>query len=242
MIRCETRGETIKPMNPTLNHETLGSMRRSLPGALFCALLQLWSILNCFGQGTMTFTFEGQPNGTRSPGLGTYTEAGMQFSVIAPGGIFQNGGGIPGYPDNGTGYLETPDARDNFGGVSMNFTNFARFNLVSFDAAEYFMLGAGSFSVIGYGGMGLRVTNSFTLDGVNDGTGPLQDFQTFSLDSSFQNNNLFMIEFRNARFSLDNVVISGVPEPSAGAIALIGVLCVVGRLKLGRCSRGRELL
>jgi hypothetical protein len=196
----------------------------------FCLLAE------CQGQGTLTFTFEGAPGGTRQ-NVGTYTESGMLFTPRAPGSLFLNGGGTPGYPDNGTGYLEVPDAFVGGGGMSFAFTatsSIHQFNLVSFDAAEYSSLGAQTITVIGYRDdiMGLQVTQTFTLDGINDGTGPLQDFQTFQLDPSFIH--LGRVDFLNARFSFDNAVISGVPEPSSGALMLLGVACALG------CRRHRR--
>src|SRR5262245_44237839 len=107
----------------------------------FCLLAQ------CQGQGTIRF--EGQPTGTTSTGLGTYSEAGMKFINIAPGGMFLSGGGNAGYPDNGTGYLYTPD-----NGISLEanspFPAVNPFNLISFDAAEYWGAGPSSLMVVGY--------------------------------------------------------------------------------------------
>jgi hypothetical protein len=175
-------------------------------------------VTECQGQGTTTFTFEGQPRGTISLGLAFYDESGMRFSVIAPGGLFLNGGGIPGYPDDGTGYLEVPDVFVGGGGLVFNFTSFAPFNLLSFDAASY---AGASLEVIGYEnqGMGMTVTNYFTVTSGN--------FQTFHPDSSFQN--IYEVEILNARFSLDDLVVSGVPEPSCGALLFLGTICGLGR-------------
>src|SRR5882672_6393949 len=92
---------------------------------------------HCHGQGTLTFTFEGQPVGTAAQ-LG-FEQSGMQFHSVAPGTTYLSGGGVAGYPDNGTGYLYTPDS-----GIWFGFTNVLPlkvFNFVSFDAAEYAGLG-----------------------------------------------------------------------------------------------------
>jgi hypothetical protein len=70
--------------------------------------------------------------------------------------------------------------------------------------------------------MASAVTNYFSLDGINYGTGLLQDFQAFQPDSSFIN--LYRVDIYGG-FSLDNLVISDVPEPSAGALALLGAAC-----------------
>jgi hypothetical protein len=183
-------------------------------------------IAECQGQGTMTFTFEGQPRGTVSQGMGFYDESGMRFSVIAPGGIYLSGGGIPGYPDDGTGYLEVPDASPNGGGggLSFNFNpNLSLFNLVSFDAAPYDGAAPPTLEVVGYKIQimepTITVTNYFTATSGN--------FQTLQLSSSFQN--VYEVEILGDPFSLDNVVISGVPEPSCGALAVLAALCGLGR-------------
>jgi len=175
----------------------------------------------------MTFTFEGAPRGTQED-VGTYYEAGMSFAAIAPGRVLLCGGGIPDYPDNGTGYLEVPGGLPGgIGGLSFGFTNAlpsTYFNLQSFDAAEHDGDGSVTMEVIGNRGMAGYVTNYFSVSS--------QTFQTFHLDSSFDG--IFQVEVLNARFSLDNVVISGVPEPSAGALVGLGTLSVVGWSRVRR--------
>jgi len=189
--------------------------------AFFCLAV------GCLGQGTMTFTFEGQPSGTISGGKAYYVESGMKFTVNPPGGLFLVGPGIPGWPDDGTGYLMAPDG----GGLVFNFTSFAPFNLLSFDAArDAEDPTLPTLEVIGYEnqGMGLTVTNYFTVTSDN--------FQTFQLSSSFQN--LYEVEILGDPFSLDNVVISGVPEPSTGVLVVLGTVSVMG---WSRVRRGRLL-
>ena len=67
--------------------------------------------------------------------------------------------------------------------------------------------------------MGITVTNYFT---VSSGS-----FQTFYPDSSFLN--VSEVEVLNARWSLDNLVVGGVPEPSSCVLILLGGLCGLGR-------------
>ena len=165
------------------------------------------------GQGTLTFKFEGQPSGTSAQTI--YTDAGMQFHPIAPGALYISGGGVPGYPDNGTGYLYAPDNGIWFGFTSPNPV--ILFDLVSFDAARYADAAPPTIEVVGHKfqimGPFITVTNFFTLSSGGS------DFQTFYPDSSFHN--VFEVDIF-ARFSLDNVVISGVPEPSASALLSLG--------------------
>jgi hypothetical protein len=70
------------------------------------------------------------------------------------------------------------------------------------------------------------VTNYFTVSS--------QSFQTFYLDPSFAG--VFMVDVLNASWSLDNVVVSGIPEPSAAALALVAGVSTLVR---GSC-RGRR--
>jgi hypothetical protein len=176
----------------------------------------------CYSQGTLTFTFDVEPRGSQA-NVGTYTESGMYFGPIGPGNLLLSGGGIAGYPDNGTGYLEIPD-----GNMGCSFTQ--DFNLVSFDAAEFDSFGPQTLTVVGYRDdvMGLRVTNYFSISSLT--------FQTFYLDSSFAH--VGGIDFLNARWSLDNLLVSGVPEPSASALTALGGLCWFARRRmLGRRAR-----
>ena len=109
-----------------------GERARSIVTAVVSVLLCCQA--QCNGQGTMTFTFEGQPRGTRHQ-TGPYYEGAMQFLPIPMGSLYLSGGGFTGYPDNGTGYLEVPDIGVRFGPTNA-FPATAPFNLVSFDAAE----------------------------------------------------------------------------------------------------------
>lgn len=168
----------------------------------------------------MTFTFEGLPRGT-SQQVGVYTEAGMHFGPGGVGSLYLSGGGIAGYPDNGTGYLYIPDGWLTF---SLTDSLHPTFNLVSFDAARYAALAPPTIGLVGYKvqimGPVLTVTNYFTVSSSGS------DFQTFYPDSSFVN--LFQVTVVNSVWSLDNLVISGVPEPSGGALILLGAVFGLG--------------
>jgi hypothetical protein len=194
-------------------------------GPFLCLALLLGE---CLGQGSMTLTFEGQPKGTVLQ-TGPYYEGGMEFRAIPFGALYLSGGGITGYPDNGTGHLWVPSNGPGSGVEFSSIGGTTLFNLVSFNAAEYYDFGSTVLTVVGYKpqimGPMIAVTNIFTTDGINDGTGPLQDFETFYLDPSFVN--LLRVDVY-ARFSLDNLVIGNVPEPSAGGLLGVGILCSLG--------------
>ena len=201
--------------------------------ALLCLRVCGWS------QGTMQIGFDGQLRGTFDP-IGIYLESGMRFwNPSGPNNLTLAGGGVSNRPENGTGYLQvTPGAKLGFGFYTFPGTPFI---LLSFDAAEYVTNYPGPVSllVVGYKGMGVTVTNVFTTDGVNDGTGPLNDFETLHLGPEFVG--LYHVDVFSQNgspltqgFSVDNVLISGVPEPSAGALALLGAACAFGRSRIRR--------
>jgi hypothetical protein len=83
--------------------------------------------------------------------------------------------------------------------------------------------------------MGVKVANTFTTDGINDGPGGAQDFQHFYLDSQFQN--LYRVDIVGYSFSLDNVTVSGVPEPTSPSLLLLGA---VGAIFYGRWRKRRD--
>jgi len=190
----------------------------------------------CCGQGTMTVTFEGpafpgatqpQPRGTFST-VTQYSESGMRFSTpYSPWDASLMGGGLSWAPENGTAYLQVPAGA----ALAFWFSSYVPFSLSSLDLAENTVNPAGPVTVhvVGYTYQGAVVASTdLTTDGVNDGLGPLADFQTFTFDSRFQN--LLWVEMSSsAGFSLDNVVISGIPEPSTGSLVLLGAACAFGR-------------
>jgi hypothetical protein len=208
------------------SHERRAPVRLSTIAAAILTTALTGVVAEGRGQGTMTFAFEGAPRGTEQD-VGTYYESGMRFAVLPPGRVLLCGGGISGYPDNGTGYLEVPDAAPGVGGLTFAFTQTlpsVYFNLLSFDAAEYDGAGPVTMEVVGYKGMAGTVTSYFSVNS--------QTFQTFHLDSTFSG--VFQINVLNARFSLDNVVVSGVPEPASGTLIIVGALCAIARSKVRR--------
>ena len=98
----------------------------------------------------------------------------------------------------------------------------AVFNLLSVDLAEYSTVFSGvpqTVQFIGYRLDGSIVTTDFTTDGIIDGIGPLDDFQTFTFGAEFTG--LTRVEVPGYGWSLDNLVVS-VPEPGTVELGLLG--------------------
>lgn len=179
------------------------------------AIIPLAAILSsicCEAQEPIHITFDGPP--VQPPGtsfvIRTYDEAGVSFNDMGSFGLGRVGSNPPpGLPDNGTAYLDT-----GFGGKLMfRFTNGSLFALRSVDLAEYGTGLPDAFTVhfIGYRVDGSTVTQDFTPDGIIDGTGPIQDFQTFHFGPEFSG--LSRVEIPTFPWSLDNLVLEVVSEP-----------------------------
>lgn len=168
------------------------------------------------------------------------------FNIVGSGtGLhFVSSGGSsfcsPGCPENGTNHLLTQG--------SVLFTISAQdsstFTFVGFDGAESFLgltnVWADSIKVTGSRSDATTVVQVFDLDFINDGDGPLNDFQTFTANGF---TNVVSIVFEavgqgSNDFSLDNITLSvASPVPEPGALALLGV----GLLGLGVARRRRVL-
>ena len=100
------------------------------------------------------------------------------------------------------------------------FSTGSPFSLMSVDLAEYSTVVPDAVTVhfVGYRVDGSIVTQDFTTDGIIDGTGPLQDFQTFQFGPEFSG--LSRVEIPTFGWSLDNLVV--VPEPSTFALLIAG--------------------
>lgn len=108
----------------------------------------------------------------------------------------------------------------------------APFALYQFDLGESFStipsIWAKSLSVEGTLAAGGTIVAVFGLDGVNDGSGPLVDYQTQVLPAGFSG--LSAVKFVGlggdvkSEFTLDNLVVATpVPEPSSLLLVAIGV-------------------
>jgi hypothetical protein len=193
----------------------------------------LWCSLSCLGQGTINITFDGTP--LQRPGTATfvqqYYESSMWFrplGVVGPGNGFvrRSANPSPGWPDNGTAYLQA-SLEDS---LMFSFIDNAVFNLISVDLAEFSTLYQTPSTVqfVGYRYDGSVVTSEFTTDGIIDGTGgPAADFETFQFGSQWRD--LTRVEIPNSGWCLDNLYVS-VPEPGTGALMLLGAALLGSRL------------
>lgn len=161
------------------------------------------------------------PPGT-DRGLTQYRELDMRFYGL-PGEYApmfgQYSGSEEGYPCNGTQYIGLA-AHDSLGFAR---TNGQSFGLVSVDLAEYSTLFQTPKAIpfVGYRPDGSTVKNIFTTDGIIDGLGPREDFQTFYFDSRFDN--VVKVEVYATGFMMDNLVVKpAVPEPQTWALLALG--------------------
>ena len=111
------------------------------------------------------------------------------------------------------------------------FSNGSPFSLGSVDLAEYSIAFQVPTTVhfVGYRPDGTFITTDLITDGIIDGTGPLNDFQTFSFQGF---TGLSRVEIPTYGWSLDNLQVSfNVPEPTSPALLLAGglLLCALRR-------------
>ena len=201
----------------------------------------LCGVVGSYGQGTLQITFDGpplQPPGS-DYGVISYQESGMLLTATNPAThnntFSRSGGGISYFPDNGTAYLQRGPCT-----LMFSFTNDSVFGLLSVDLAEWstdYSNEPVTVPFIGYQEGGSTITNYFTTDGIIDGTSPLADFQKFYFTNF---TDLTRVEISgptvppdpllSVGWSLDNLVVT-IPEPTIGALLLIGVI-TLGSLKL----------
>jgi len=218
--------------------------KHSWSARIACVTLVGFACIECFGQGNLhplLITFDGQTPGTQVS-VQQYGESGMLFTQYrtvgtnvfpSPFGFARNGGGISGYPENGTAYLQAGSTTDT---LVCRFTDGSLFELVSVDLAEYSIVFQSPLTAhfVGYRPNGSTMTVNVTTDGIIDGTGSLVDFQTFRFQGF---TGLTRMEISGSGFSLDNLVVA-VPEPSSIGILVFGAAILLARrLKNAECSR-----
>jgi len=158
-----------------------------------------------------TITFEDFSTGLYNNGV----EAGYVISTRFGYFIGRGTSCYPECSENGTQYLLTQHGNDP---ITIKRANNKPFSLLSFDFAEqHINLGyATQIDVIGTLKNGGTITATFVLDGINDGSGPLNDFQKGVLPESFKN--LTSVDFVwtgspiTLRYSIDNIAVQTVPQ------------------------------
>jgi hypothetical protein len=129
------------------------------------------------------------------------------------------GTGVAGYPNDGTTYLGTLVNTT----VDVSSLSGVPFGLTSFDVAGFQPpYTPPALQVVGFRGDGTTVTNSFSSIS--------SSFQTLQLGSGFAD--LSTVHLTGG-FAFDNMVVV-IPEPSAGALVLLGTLCGLGYAGAGR--------
>jgi hypothetical protein len=184
-------------------------------------------------QGTLqwTVTFDGPPliPPEDEIAISYYSEKGMAFTPIATGQFGRSGGAPlnPAFARNGTAYLVGAFTYS----LAASSLSGARFAVVSVELAEFSTLYQTPLTVqfVGYKPDGSTVTTAFVTDGIIDGAGPANDFQTFYFDSRF--GDVTRVEVPTYGWSLDNMVFSNaVPEPGTGTLLGLGAALLAVRL------------
>ncbi len=192
--------------------------------ALLCLRVCGWS------QGTMTITFDNPPLPPNTGVLiNSYSESGVRFwlSSDSSGGLVLVGAGnAGGSPNNGTTHLETYAGQTH---VNFSLSPIGLFDLISFDSTDSYSTTPGpeTLHLVGY-------KNDMTASVIDLTTDGARQFQTFTLGPSFSD--LIRVSITPSSwsgFALDNVVV-GIPEPSAGALVLLGAACALGRSRIRR--------
>ena len=205
-----------------------------------------YSWLSVIAVGLLAFTF-GRPSeavvidfGIGIPGSFPYFEDGFMVLNVTGSGSVNFGGCGPPCANNGTTNLFDGQGL----AVDVRGLTVAPFQLVSFDAGELFQGFPSSWSqdvvVTGSFVGGGSVTQVFRLDFIHDGPGPNADMESFTLSPAFTN--LSVVRFQTSSpgkgFTLDNIVVSTVPEPATLLLAGSGALGAGARWWRRRARRG----
>jgi len=180
-----------------------------------------------------TVTFDPPPCNTCQFGMSNYDENGVYFS-----GSFAHYGMSTGYPyNNSTGAINLL-----YGDyIRIELLNGGLFSLLSVDLAEYSTVFSGQSRTITFSGKTINnviVTQTFTTDGIVDGIGGQDDFESFIFSSQFDN--LTYVDINTDLFSMDNLVVQAVPLPAASWLFLSGIILLISSKKcLTSSSSGR---
>jgi hypothetical protein len=194
--------------------------------------------------GAVTIDFDDVPEGTEST---AYVSGGYVFAGDARGVLYHTDGQtcIPACASNGTRTLLAAGSLFGFTDqITMTRLGGGTFTLTAIDAGEaisevaFAEFSAAQIDYIGFLGGVAVITGSFVLDGIIDGPGDLNDFQSFGINGVLADMFVFTGfggSGGNNGFSLDNLTIqeATVPEPATLALALLGLLGIGVRRRGG---------
>jgi len=158
--------------------------------AFLCLLVTILPV--AASEMSLVITFDGppaQPVGTEY-GIPQYEESGFVFKPLGPIDsvppfrLGRCGGGISFFPENGSVYLLTQLGES----IEIFTADGSSFDLLSVDLAEFSTVFPFPFNIkfLGFKANGQTVFESVVTDGIIDGTGPLEDFQTFTFGPKFK--------------------------------------------------------
>lgn len=129
----------------------------------------------------------------------------QNFVIVGNGGVTVGSAISSIYPNNGSNYVtcQTNPATN----LTIRHAESISFTILAIDLAESSKNAAVPTTIqfTGYKIGGGTVTQSFVTDGINDGTGPLQDFQTFNFNANF--NGLSKVVITTNNQMVDNIVV-----------------------------------
>lgn len=206
--------------------------------SLFIVLLLFVASLN--SSASISVGFGGTPDITLTDqvGVSSYTEHNLVIKPLGPIATetpFRmriNGGDAGGFAHNGSAYAQFA-LGDSF---EMSHLMAFVFTPVQVDLAEYATSFSSPISIdfSGYFSGGGVVTTSFQLDGIVDGAGGADDFETWFFPASFAG--IVRLESTSTLYSMDNLVVTIVPEPGTWLLMSIGAVALAFR-KMTRGTR-----
>ena len=199
----------------------------------FALLISLISVISSV-KAAIIVTFQPSFHPGTADITSQWVEKGLRF--FTPNGITINDVSDPLFPFNGTPYAQL---LSNQAPLSITSVNSSPFSVSAIDLAEYSTVFATPTTISFTGTLvgGGTVSTTFVTDGIIDGNGPLQDFQTFTFPASFSN--LTQVTTNAAPFSFDNLQATIVPEPSTVGLFLLGTSVWIALKRFPRHSRSR---
>ena len=167
-------------------------------------------------------TFEPSPCRVCDSTMNSYLEDGALFT----GAFSHYDMGLPGAANNASsGALRFPF----FSSLRVQLADGTPFSLGTVDLGEYNNSSQGNPVTVSFAGLrtdSTVVSQSFTLDGLMDGAGGINDFQTFAFAPEFDN--LLHVDISSTMFAIDNLEINAVPVPAAALLFISGLVVLIG--------------